>query len=318
MKAKAIRYIIIVIIVPLLCAVSVTLLFRFFQDKLPAPHLSNSISFNEKARWLRNNLAGKCGVLIIGSSMALNNVDSKELEMLYPGEIIVNTASWGMDIEDSYSMLRKIIPLCSPRTIILLTNYVDFFSPSNKEIAWDQFEKYLRGSSIELTYLRGFNLLSFASELRDQNERIAKGRRTYGSLEFDDTGTVGLECESFEVDLHRWDGYKFNNFSPSKIRPAAIDAISSIAETANQINSRLFVVTTPMRQIAEMTSYPDFRAELWSQVKKRVEGSNGIYMQISGIDGFDDKFFTDFLHLNKCGAKKLTSMLTREIKLRRR
>jgi hypothetical protein len=315
MNSKAIRYIIIAIIVQLLCIVAVILLFRFFQEKLPAPHLSNSISFDEKARWLRNNLAGRCGVLIIGSSIALNNVYSKELEMLYPGEAIINTASWGMGIEDSYLMLLKIIPLCRPKAIILLTNYVDFFSASNKEIVWDRFEKYLRGSSIELTYLQGFNLFSFASELRDQNVRTAKGRRIYGSLKFDDTGTVNLECEPFETDPHRWEGYKFDNFSPSKIRPAAIDAITSIAATADQINSQLIVVTTPMRQIAELTVYPDFRAEFWSSVKRRVERSNGIYIRVSGTDGFDDKFFADFQHLNECGAKKLTNRLTREIML---
>jgi len=260
---------------------------------------------------LKNNLNGKCDLLIIGSSMALNNVDSNELSLRFPGDAIINTASWGMSIEESELMLKKIILLCKPKTIILFTNYLDFTKTWGKEISWDRFERYLQGSYIESLYSRGFDLLYLVEDMKNLSIKT-KDRRTYTSLAFDTTGTVNFDCNQFKIDPQRWDGYKFH-LSPSNIRPDALNSISSIAEIANNTHSQLAVVTTPMRPVAEASLNPNVLAELWDSVKIRVENKNGIYIHMTGNDGFSDELFADFIHLNECGAKKLTENITTRI-----
>lgn len=307
MRSKALKYILIVLLVPHLFLVAVSLLFGFFRAQAPAPHLSNSVSFNEKARWLNDHLNSRCDFLVIGSSMALNNLDAQELASQFPGNVVVNTASWGMSVEESYTMLKKIIPLCKPKTIVLVTNYLDFSSTGNKEIAWDRFGRYLNASLIESTYTRGFDLFYLADDLKYQSD-ATRERRDYGSLAFDDTGTVNLDCKQFHIDPRRWDGYKFDHLATSGIRPAALDAITSMANTANEANSRFVVIATPMRPAAEASFYPEIRAELWDSVRRRVENRNGVYLHVAGTNGFNDELFADFLHLNACGAKKLTQL----------
>jgi hypothetical protein len=312
MRSRAIKYVIIVLLAPHLCLVAAAFLFSFFQERLPPPHLSSSVSFNEKARWLKEHLNGRCDVLVIGSSMALNNVDSGELAAIYPGQTIINAASWGMSIEESDAMLKAIIPLCEPKTIILPTNYPDFSAPWAKEIAWSRFVHYLQENYFERFYSRGFDLLYLAKDLEYQSVP-AKDRRSYESLAFDDTGTVELDCRGFKTDPLRWDAYKSERLSPSGIRPAAVDAISSIADTAAKANSRLVVIATPMRPVAETSFYPEIRAALWDSVRERVEKSHGTYIRIAGTDGFADRHFADAKHLNECGAKKLTQIVAQAL-----
>ena len=92
---------------------------------LPAPHLSGSVSFNEKAGWLRVALGqGKCDVLVAGSSMALNNVAAGRLAG--EGQSVINIGSFGVSPEDTLELLRIVTARCAPKLIVMPVYQGDF------------------------------------------------------------------------------------------------------------------------------------------------------------------------------------------------
>ena len=125
---------------------------------LPAPHLSRSASFNEKAGWLRGALAsGRCDVLVVGSSMALNNVAASRLAGT--GHSVINIGSFGVNPEDTLELLRIVTARCAPRLIVMATYQGDFASdmPDDKTIAWPALRAYLSGGSALAAWAADFD-----------------------------------------------------------------------------------------------------------------------------------------------------------------
>ncbi len=312
-KPDASSYLTVLLLVPLLCAVALIISIVFFQNELPAPRLSSSTAFNEKARWIRGNLPQKCSTLILGSSMALNNIDAKILPREQFGKHVANVASWGMSMHDSEKMLKTIAPLCKPDAIILVTNYMDFNAAWSKDIDWALFSEFIRQSPYLLTYLRVFDLGHFTSEIKSGRKNRKHGKRIYQSLVFDETGTVNFDCRNFKIDPRRWDGHKSREqeFNAHQ-RAENIQALHQIAETAKQMNIRLYVFTSPIRYEAETGFLVDTRKNLWDEVNTIVSKYDGVFLQVPGSSEFGDELFVDFAHLNGCGAEKFTRHIAKE------
>lgn len=317
-KTDAPTYLAVLLLVPLACAAALIVSILFFHNELPAPRLSNSTAFNEKARWIRENLPKKCSTLIIGSSMALNNIDAEILPRDLFGEQIANVASFGMEMRDSEKMLNAIAPLCKPDAIILVTNFMDFNAAWPKEINWVLFDEYIHQSSYFLTYLSEFDLRDFISAIKSRHKDNKEGKRVYQSLVFDETGTVNLDCRNFKIDPRRWDGHKSTEqgLDPNQ-RAENIQALHQIAETAKQMNIELYVLTPPMRFGAETSFLVDARKKLWDDVKLTVSKSGGAYLQVPGSREFGDELFVDFAHMNACGVEKFTRQVARLARIER-
>jgi hypothetical protein len=301
------RYILSICVVLGLCSISFLLGIILFQNELPAPRFSASYSFNEKARWLKFNLPPKCDVLIIGSSVALNNVDARELDLLYPGGTVINTGFWGATTEETARMLKEIIPLCKPKMVLFPAFYGDFQKTNSQSgIEWNQFEKYVKGGSTLLGYLFNLDYSYYSRNIKAHLNYTKMGHKTYFCLEFDKTGTVNLDSTQFAVDPRRWNGYKSSTFTFSNVKPTMIDSVSDIAQMAKSNNSQLVVVSTPMLPVAERYVGTNEVSKLWEAVQKRVSAEGGLYINVTSEDGFNDQMFVDYAHLNCVGAKMFT------------
>lgn len=313
-KPDASTYLAVLLLVPLVCTAALIVSILFFQNELPAPRLSNSSAFNEKARWIRGNLPQKCSTLILGSSMALNNIDAEMLPRERFGEQIANVASWGMGMRDSEKMLKMIAPLCKPDAVILVTNFMDFNSAWSKDIDWVLFDEYIHQSSYLLAYLREFDLRDFISAIKSRRKNSKEGTKFYQSMVFDETGTVNFACRNFRIDPRRWDGHQSRELElDANLRAENIQALHRIAETAKQMNIKLYVLTPPMRRVAETGFLVDARKTLWDDVKRVVSKSGGAYLQVPGSSEFGDELFADFAHMNACGAEKFTRQIAKEL-----
>lgn len=313
-KPDASTYLAVLLLVPLVCTATLIVSILFFQNELPAPRLSNSSAFNEKARWIRENLPQKCSTLILGSSMALNNIDADILPRGRFGEQIANVASWGMSMRDSEKMLEAVAPLCKPDAIILVTNFMDFNAAWSKDIDWVLIDEYIHQSSYLITYFREFDLRDFLSAIKSRHKNSKEGTRIYQSLVFDETGTVNLACRNFKIDPRRWDGHKSRKQElDAHQRAENIQALHRIAKTVKQMNIKLYVLTPPMRHVAETSFLVDARKTLWDDVKRVVSKSGGVYLQVPGSSEFGDELFVDFAHMNACGAEKFTRQIANEL-----
>jgi len=305
--ASATRYILCIGAVLAFCPVCFLLAVLLFQDELPAPRLSASYSFNEKARWLRRNLPPKCDILIIGSSIALNNIDPKELDLPDSGGTVINTGFWGATAAETARMLKEIIPLCKPKRILFPTYYGDFQTTNFLSgIKWDQFENYVKGGSVLPGYLLNLDYGYYSRNIKARRLNAKIGHKTYYCLDFDNTGTVNLDSSEFRIDPRRWNGYRSTRFMLSNVKPAMMDAVSDMARMAKSNNSQLVVVSSPVLPVAERYVGTNEISRLWEAVQKRVGAEGGLFINVTGGEGFGDEMFADFAHLNQVGAKKFT------------
>lgn len=282
---------------------------------VPAPHLSRSPSFNEKARWLRAQLAGnpggeaRCDVLAVGSSMTLNSLDATRLAR--PGERAVNLGSFGVNPEDTVEMLPAVLARCHPRLVVMATYHGDFANPraEPKDINWPAFSDYVRGGSLWRAYGGEFDpyyLIERSLKTGDLHRTD-----TYQSMAFDEAGGVGLACTGFHRDPARWDGDLKEALAEP--RSEALAAMGRIAEMARGAGARFVVVVAPLRPRAEAGFDPRQRAALWRAVAAAVTPSGGILLRPGENASFTDAEFADFAHLNRCGRERWTGIVATRI-----
>lgn len=300
------RYVAILLLLPLLGIVGLIVAVQFFHAALPAPHLSSSTAFNEKAKWLRTVTREPCDTLVVGSSMAFNNLKASELPESVFGKKIVNVASWGVYVTETRKMIDIVAPLCRPRNIVFLTNFTDFGASDYKQIDWRLFDDYVNAANPLLPYLENFDLGYFLSARKALKQSRRDGGRVYSSMEWDGTGTVNFACEGFNVSPRRWDGYRYQPpFTPGDAA-AGLAALEAIAVSARRNGQKLFVLVSPLRAVAEAAFMPAERERLWRDARSRVEAQGGAFVRIAGSKSFGDTLFADYAHLNGCGADRFT------------
>ena len=295
----------------------VFLLIFTFRSELPAPSISSSISFNEKARWLRKYgiSQNSCDILVIGSSIGLNNIDTEAVTKALRNKSIINVSSWGLALPDSAKLLSILAPLCKPKLIIYVAYHTDFKGQPDKTINWAVFSSYLNGRSELITYISSPKIYFYITTFFWLRNIRIKKNSIYASLDFTKTGSVMLNSEYFEVDQNRWDGWNINNgdniLNASDVQ-LGLKSLSLIEEIAKQHGARLMAIKTPLRKKYD-GSATNLLSDLWYKVEQSVLNAGGIFINVGLHSKFDDSFFADFVHLNKDGAKNVSDIITQDI-----
>lgn len=286
-------------------------------DSVPAPALSNSLSFNEKARWIRTYASPeRCKILVLGSSMALNNIDHEVLAKRFGSVDIINAASWDLSISETERMLEVLVNRCRPRLIIWAVYHGDLSDHSDVKIQWDQFSSYLSGRSLLLNYFAAPDLPYYVRTWWKGDEALRYGRATYFSLDFDAQGGVNFDCDHFRFDPERWMGFLGSN---GRIKPLSVDfdAVKLTLIKAARIpafqQAKIVFFTPPLRGIAEQEFHSDELDRIWESFSHLAASFSAQYIRIRNSGKYPDSLFADYAHLNACGAKKVTEELATRI-----
>lgn len=271
---------------------------------MPAPRISSSESFNEKARWLRNNLNKGCDIVIVGSSMALNNVDGYSIKINFPGYSVINIASWGLNISESRKLLSQVTKKCKPKLIVYSAFYADFDAQWSKDVDWGLLESYFDNEPVILTYLKTLDLKYYTSTFFTRGMAKRKFNKIYHSLIFDETGSVLLDCDNFEVISERWNGYKKYKTLNIKNIESNITDLRGILDYAGKNEIQFVFIKTPLRLEANKTLLKPEIEHLWAKVEKSTKYFGGRFVDMQLRNDIVDNQFTDFAHLNRCGARK--------------
>jgi hypothetical protein len=87
--------------------------------------------------------------------------------------------------------------------------------------------------------------------------------------------------------------------------------MSAIARMAKERGALFVVAVTPIRQIAEETLNPAAINAMWDKLETVIKRYGGHFTRRRG-EQLDDSLFTDFAHLNACGAERWTKALVTE------
>jgi hypothetical protein len=280
------------------------------------PRFSNSISYNAKLHFIKKNkLLKDANTLIIGSSMALNNIsgitledNSKEIKK------VANLASWGLNSIEVAQFL-KLINLKKIKYIIYSTEYNDFAQiEANKEIDINSTFAYLNNQFILKPYIKRFTTTYKNMKKYFFYKQIYLTHNSYSSLLFDRTGSVNFIFSKKYYKKKRWNQtYEYN----SKLSTKSFEAIREIADIAKLHHIKLITATAPIR-LGFLKTHPIAQKKTLTYIeklKKISEEKSFIYINAHKILQLDDKYFVGATHLNRDGAILFSKMILEKSKI---
>ncbi len=306
MKINNSIYIVTLLVSSVFFSSSIVLLMSIYHDAIPAPRLSSSESFNEKARWFKSHKSN-CDVLIVGSSMAVNNVDG-----LYLSEVlkrnIQNLGSFGMNLSEVSILLNKLPISCRPRQVIVPIFRNDIINKWNKTIDWNRYINYIEGEAYATSYFLNMDLIYYFSTYYKRKIHQRNGNKTYQSLNFDGSGSVMLSSENFNIDSSRWIEYQNDRVVKWSQLEGISENISTIVSSVHSFGAKVVFVKTPLTS-ASKEFYEKIDSSLWSYFSEIVKINGADFIDLNVRMTLGNDYFVDYAHLNEKGARAVAITL---------
>lgn len=278
---------------------------------VPSPALSDSYSLNEKLEFLRS-AKKDAHVLAIGSSIALNNLHSETIANRISGNGFLNTSSWGMNMGDSYLLLKAICEVYHPDTLIVASSISEFEMPA-KRADYDLIEKYVTAGDFRasLYHIQCFNLRYYMDNVK-YKKLVTSVKNQYEYLVFDQYGGVNIDDTNFEIDQRRWKA----DFDKKRMNANNYDYVDSISSFCKSKNIKLLFFQSPFRE----GIYTKLNDEKSNDLRAHVNRIGAILERDKHvlIDAdkvlWNDSLFIDGEHFSAKGAKTFTTYCFDELK----
>lgn len=300
------------LIISFLLIIYYILTYNTTIEDIPAPRLSDSYSLNEKIAFLRKNKKS-AEIVSIGSSISLNNLNSETVVKYFGTESYLNTSSWGMNMQDNYSLLKMINEIYHPKILIIASSISEFETPS-KQVDYTLVENYVKSSDFIASF---YHLICFNLRYYIDNFKFTKLVRSaanqYKYLVFDKYGGVGIDSTDFKIDAKRWNKI----FNYERINIINYNYLDSISLFCKSNNIKLLFFQNPYREGVYTNLENKRAAELYhyiDMVGYIVRKYNHTFINTNKIL-WSDSLFIDSDHLNVNGAKIFTTYCLKQVEL---
>jgi len=267
------------------------LIFTSTEKNLPAPNFSRNYSFNEKMRFIANH-PKTINTLALGSSMCLNNLDSKIIITELNSSKYINAGVFSASIMDDYLLLKRLIKRYKIKTLLISSNFIDFQKPGAEEIDYQMVEKFIHAKEDNRKY---FILHNF-------NVRYLKENYANTTLNYDPYGAVKLDPKNFKINIRRW-----NALFRGKVYYAKQYAyLDSIAKLCKENEIKFIFFQSPIRNSLFLKYGGQKALRLHFQKTSEILKKNDqFYVNATSIT-WDDRYFVDAIHLTEQGARRFT------------
>lgn len=289
-----------------LAFVLVVLLERYTDMPL---RFTKSISYDIKIKFAKEQLAdNRYDTLVVGSSMALNNVDAGVLESSDAVHRVLNLSSWGMATSECLQLLQ-MLDLSGVKYVVHAAQYFDYVGELDKVLDERELTRYFNGGWALKTYFQ--NISRLPQNLWDYVDLGNEygDRRTQAYLGFDDSGGVNFERDGFLINKRKWE-----EIPPVPAVPVGEGYFKHLLAMQQFLSGKgiqLVVVTPPFRQNL-LAQSEEFRTFFFAHKDylERLSRRNGfLYVDAHDRLGLDDQFFVDASHLDAVGAHRMSELL---------
>lgn len=282
-----------------------TMFFIIFLNKYMGVPLrfSNSISYDSKLLFIsKNKIQPK--ILIIGSSMGLNNVNSNIISQFYATNNILNISSWGSKVHEVFELLQNI-DLSKVELVIYPHQYFDFYGESITIYNKKDVSNYLKKDFVFNSYLNTF--FSLSSNFKDYIywKKRFLNKKKYSSLIFNTYGDVNLNFEKGYISQKRW-----NAVTNVDILESHFLELVKMKKFLDKKKIKLLLIKTPFRK--EIFNLEKFKIQSKEYDEKLSElriKYNINYINTQNLLNLNDQFFVDSSHLNSNGASKVSNII---------
>lgn len=288
-----------IFIISTITIIPIILFYSFNLPFIAANRISNSISFNEKIKWIP--AAKKIDVITFGSSMSLNNISSSEILTYFDTNKYLNVSSWGINMND----IEKLLPLFkrtyNPTIVICASNIIDF--SNNKIIKYNivDVEEEINNKWKKF-HINLFDIYYFRKTLTNRKDMTSN--KIYGSLLFDSYGGVSLANENFERLDSRWN----QEINFEVIDKTAYENLKNISTYLYENNIQFIFIHTPVRKVLHTKKYYKQINNHVLKIKTILNQRDQLFIDLSSLE-LSDSLFADSSHLNKIGADSISKII---------
>lgn len=274
---------------------------------------SNSISYDVKLNFMKDyELMNQSNTVVVGSSMALNNINGIKLEDSSKKiNKVANISSWGLQTSEVLQLI-KLINLDKVDYIIYSTQYIDFQYDRLKNIDESEVEKYLNNQFTIYPYTTTIKSLISNLSNNINYDSIYMNPNKYRYLDFDRTGSINFTFDSKYIIKSRWESNYKDTYNLSEKCFEDLVKLSKISEV---YNIKLIVITTPMRESILLNN--STLLSVFNKYTKTLESLSSkhkfIYINAHKELNLSDNYFVDKTHLNKDGATLVSSNIIKHI-----
>jgi hypothetical protein len=271
-----------------------------------APRFTGNASFDQKLWFIKQQRFGDTPLSIVaGSSMALNNLDTDELEKS-EGIRYLNASSWAQSVAQTSEFVSLLEERFNVKELTLVVQFFEFEDgkPTKLSLSDEDFRSYLSDNNW-LTFARHPDVMD-AFTAKYEWDAIYGNPHVYEYLGFTKTGFVPLYIWKKDIDPNRW--------NPKQSFPAScrhcMMALTTMCTSARQHKIPFFVVLPPLTQYIRSVR-PQVR-ELYEDRRQKLAAAvadcGGRFFDATRYADFDDTCFADFAHLNVEGARRMTEL----------
>lgn len=271
-------------------------------EYFPAPNITTNSSLNTKLHMLKERRGHQIDVLALGSSMTLNNLNSRALIEALHDSAYLNLGAWGTNMEQSVALAQDILPIVKPRTLVVVTGLGDFsYSAERYNVNAQRMEKYLTEWDEVWAYIKTRDIGYYLRDM-ELNEVRMNDPGNYERLVFDAYGGVELNVPKDRIDEER-----FNKKPPplSDLAESQYKAFGELCATTEAQGVHLIVIQAPYREgirNEEVDSIVELHVYRLRQIMQPYDHEF--------LDGttrtWPDSLYCDYGHFNGAGAYEFT------------
>ena len=277
----------------------------YFSKEYPLP-ITNHISLDAKLQFIREQVdVKKIDTLVVGSSLALNNVNGAILESESKQcNGVLNLSAFGtspVQIEQLL-LLSKVFP--NLKRIIYSTQFTDFTHGSKfKTFDAKVIRRYIGDKIRPLNtigiLLDGCKDLAFC--LKRQKEWLKEHgeNNKFSFLGFDHTGSAPLHIYGKDIIQKRW-----TKTDGDLQHPEAYAALHRMASLAQKKGIKFYLIQQPYRE-AMVKKYKHLQSIMKiypHRVSKTMRETHGYYLNLYKKLKLGDEYFADRSHMNDKGS----------------
>lgn len=272
---------------------------------------TKSVSYDVKIKFAREQLAEKSfDTFIVGSSMALNNIDSAVLESSHVSQHVLNLSSWGLAASEVLQFLQ-MVDLSDVRRVIYSSQYFDYQGEVDKVLDERELARYMKGQWVLKTYFQ--NIARLPESFMRYFEEDHQGTQRY--LKFDEHGDVNFVREGFKINKHKWE--EIPPFPKTPLDDSYFKHLLALNDYLKDRGIELVVITNPFRQelIESDEEFQSFFHTHTDYLKRLSKVQRFVYINAHAELNFDDTYFVDAYHLDETGAQRLTQLVADRLEL---
>jgi hypothetical protein len=303
------KFLIKVLLYAVALLVIVTVVAVYYFRKVPNQLLlvSNSPSYNLKAGFIQQHpeKLSEAGIVVVGSSLCLNNVSAKMLQdSLHL--FTINLSSWGLRIGN-----YEQSPIWDMHKIFLCNIGVSDFEPPEIE-ARDNFS--FSTSKVRELFNLATDFNTFMKTIEaGKNIMLIKGTGDYLSFDFDECGSVLFSDSAFKYDSVRWNKDDYAVYGVDSAKLAGYVRRLKKITTSHQGYVRIVVSFSPVRGV----SYNQKRSDMVAYLGRMIRQSCPNVVFINLYDRrYPDSVYADNCHFNIIGANRYTKELVDSMRRR--